>query len=83
MKTVTFDDEAYDLLRSAKLTQDESFSKVVKRVLGHGEAAGRDGWDRSFGAWGDLDDAHLARLRQGSIDAFGWTAPRKGSRDRR
>jgi predicted CopG family antitoxin len=72
MKTVTFDDEAYDLLRSAKLTPGESFSKVVKRVLGQ-----KQGWDRVFGAWADLTDEEVAAMRQRSIDAFGWTGDKK------
>lgn len=33
-KTISLDDEAYDLLKAAKLP-DESFSDVVKRALSH------------------------------------------------
>ncbi|HUR24637.1 MAG TPA: antitoxin VapB family protein [Candidatus Thermoplasmatota archaeon] len=68
MKTVTFDDEAYELLRSAKLTPKESFSHVVKRTLG-----ARASWDQSAGAWSDKTDAEVRRLRQASEETFGWT----------
>jgi len=33
MKTITLDDEAYRLLRMWKSSQQESFSRVVKRVV--------------------------------------------------
>lgn len=68
MKTVTFDDEAYELLRTAKLTPKESFSHVVKRTLGN-----KPNWEQSAGAWSEMTDAQVRRLRQDSIDTFGWT----------
>lgn len=68
MKTVTFDDEAYELLRSAKLTPKESFSHVVKRTLGH-----KPTLDQSFGAWADMTDEEVKRLRRESVETFGWT----------
>lgn len=33
MKTITLDEEAYDLLKMWKTSSKESFSKVVKRVV--------------------------------------------------
>ena len=33
MKTITLDDEAYGLLKMWKSSQQESFSRVVKRVV--------------------------------------------------
>ena len=33
MKTITLDDEAYELLKMWKRTPGESFSKVVKKVV--------------------------------------------------
>ena len=33
MKTITLDEEAYDLLKMWKTSNKESFSKVVKRVV--------------------------------------------------
>lgn len=33
MKTITLDDEAYELLKMWKRTSGESFSKVVKKVV--------------------------------------------------
>lgn len=71
MKTVTFDDEAYNLLRGAKITPKESFSSVVKRTLGED----RDGLDTSFGAWKDMSDDDVRRLRRENVEAFGWTKP--------
>jgi predicted CopG family antitoxin len=70
MKTVTFDEEAYELLRSAKLSPRESFSHVVKRTLG-----GRPHWRDSAGAWAHVTDEQVARLRRDSEETFGWTGP--------
>lgn len=67
MKTVTFDDEAYELLRRAKLTPKESFSHVVKRLAGS-----RPRWEDSFGAWSDMTKEEAARLRRESVETFGW-----------
>lgn len=67
MKTVTFDDEAYDLLRAAKLTPKESFSHVVKRTLGR-----RASWDDTAGAWSHKSADEVRRLREHSIATFGW-----------
>ncbi len=67
MKTVTFDEEAYNLLRRAKLTPKESFSQVVKRLAGS-----RPQWEDSFGGWADKSDDEIKRLRRESIEAFGW-----------
>ncbi len=71
MKTVTFDDEAYKLLRAAKLTPKESFSHVVKRMLN----PRRDALDAAFGAWANMTDEEVRRLREETIEDFGWTGP--------
>ena len=70
MKTVTFDDEAYALLRHARLRPRESFSQVVKRTLG-----GRPSWSTSAGGWADMSDDEARALRAESVEAFGWTTP--------
>lgn len=64
MKTVSFDDEAYRLLKGSKLP-DESFSDVVKRLLGQR----RDLRD-SAGAWSDVTDEEVRTLRDEAVDAF-------------
>lgn len=68
MKTVSFDDEAYKLLKGAKRTPKESFSDVVKRHFGHK----RDIED-SAGGWSDMTDEEAKQLRRETIDAFGTT----------
>lgn len=68
MKTVSFDDDAYHLLKGAKVTPGESFSDVVKRRLG----APRDLQD-SAGGWADADEGEVARLRAETVRAFGST----------
>ena len=71
MKTVSFDDRAYDLLRGAKNAGD-SFSDVVKRLLG--------GPARPIAAsargWSDMTDEELAALRRDTIGAFEPDDPR-------
>lgn len=76
MKTVSFDDEAYNLLKGAKLP-GESFSDVVKRTLGHR----RDGIRATAGAWKDMPDDLYARLKTEREETFGST--REGRRARR
>ena len=66
MKTVTFDDEAYELLRAAKLTPKESFSKVVKRTFG-----GAPTWKESAGGWSHWTDEDVRALRKETVDDFG------------
>lgn len=68
MKTVSFDDEAYDILRGLKTSPKESFSDVVKKHFGR-----RGGLDASFGGWSEKTAAEIARLRAETEDAFGWT----------
>lgn len=65
MKTVSFDDEAYRLLKGSKLPE-ESFSDVVKRLLGHRRDLGD-----SAGTWSDVTDEEVAALREETLDAFG------------
>lgn len=68
MKTVTFDDEAYEILKGLKSSPGESFSDVVKKHFGR-----RNGLEASFGAWSHMSDEDAARLRAETDDAFGWT----------
>ena len=65
MKTVSFDDEAYTLLKGAKITPKESFSDVVKRHFGQ-----RKGLEASAGGWSDMTDEEVRRLRRDTIEAF-------------
>lgn len=64
MKTVSFDDEAYRLLKGSKLP-GESFSDVVKRLLGHRRDLGD-----SAGAWSGMTDEEVEALREETLDAF-------------
>lgn len=68
MKTVTFDDEAYNLLKGAKVSPSESFSDVVKRQFGV-----RRPLADSAGGWSDMREPEVRRLRREAIDAFGTT----------
>ena len=68
MKTVSFDDEAYNLLKGAKRSPSESFSDVVKREFG----SRRDLLD-SAGAWADASDDDIEQLRDETRRAFGST----------
>lgn len=74
MKTVSFDDEAYNLLKGAKLPQ-ESFSDVVKRTLGRK----RDGIAATAGAWRDEPDP-MPKLKEDRIKTFGTTARDRDAR---
>lgn len=60
MKTVSLDEEAYELLRGAKVSRRDSFSAVVKR---HFDSRARaEDLRASFGAW-TMDDDEAADLR--------------------
>lgn len=60
MKTVSLDDEAYHLLRGAKVSRRDSFSAVVKR---HFDSRARaEDLEASFGAW-TMDDEEATELR--------------------
>lgn len=65
MKTVTLDDEAYEILAALKVDTRDSFSKVVKR---HFRKSGRI--RSSAGSWEDATDHEVAALRQESVAAF-------------
>ena len=67
MKTVTLDDEAYALLRGAKVSRRDSFSTVVKRHFDAGARA--EDLDASFGAW-SMDEADAADLRSSVRQGF-------------
>jgi predicted CopG family antitoxin len=68
MKTVSFDDEAYNLLKGAKVSPSESFSDVVKRQFG-----ARRSLADSAGGWKDVTAEEVARLRKETVEAFGTT----------
>lgn len=68
MKTVTLDDEAYELLRGLKVGTNDSFSDVVKRHFGR-----RPTLDESAGGWSDMTDGEARQLRRSMVDGFGTT----------
>ncbi|MEE9181617.1 MAG: antitoxin VapB family protein [candidate division NC10 bacterium] len=68
MKTVSFDDEAYHLLKGAKVSPRDSFSDVVKRNFGARPEV-RD----SAGSWSDVSEDRLAQLRKERRVTFGTT----------
>src|SRR5947208_14493868 len=65
MKTVTLDEEAYEILSALMVDAGDSFSKVVKR---HFSKSGRI--RSSAGSWKDSTDDEVAALRQGSRVRF-------------
>ena len=65
MKTVTLDEEAYEILAALKVDARDSFSKVVKR---HFRKSGRI--RSSAGSWEDATDDEVAALRQESLAVF-------------
>jgi predicted CopG family antitoxin len=68
MKVVTLDEEAYRLLNQAKVPPEESFSSVMKRLLGAPRAI-----EETAGSWSGMSDEDIARLRDETCDAFGTT----------
>ncbi len=68
MKTVSLDDEAYGLLKGAKLSPGDSFSDVVKRRFGSRPSV-RD----SAGSWAGVSEERLARLREERLATLGTT----------
>lgn len=60
MKTVSLDDEAYNLLKGAKVSPADSFSDVVKRHFGGKRP---DIW-ATHGAWKDMTDDEVRALRE-------------------
>lgn len=68
MKTVTLDDEAYRLLKSAKVTPKDSFSAVVKRHFD--PTSRREDMEATFGAWSGMTDAEAAALHRSVRDGF-------------
>jgi predicted CopG family antitoxin len=70
MKTVTFDEEAYEILRHLKVGPRDSFSDVVKRHLGR--LAGRKAsFEDAFGGWSDMTDEEVRRMREETVQGFG------------
>lgn len=65
MKTITLDQEAYEILAALKVDTQDSFSKVVKR---HFRRSGRI--RSSAGSWEDATDDEVAALREESIATF-------------
>jgi predicted CopG family antitoxin len=68
MKTISLDDEAYNLLRGAKLSPRDSFSDVVKRIFGV-----RPPISNSAGTWAEFSEERLQRLMRERLAAFGTT----------
>lgn len=68
MKTVTFDDEAYALLKGLKMGPGDSFSDVVKRHLGN-----RPRLEDSAGGWKHKSKRDVKRLRDETVRMFGTT----------
>ena len=68
MKTVSFDDDAYNLLKGAKISPSESFTDVIKRTFGV-----RRPLADSAGGWADMDDKETRRLRRDAVETFGTT----------
>ena len=65
MKTITLDDEAYQILAALKVDARDSFSKVVKRQF---RKSGRI--RSSAGSWEDVTDKEVAALRQETRRVF-------------
>lgn len=65
MKTITLDDEAYEILAALKVDRRDSFSKVVKRQF---RKSGRI--RSSSGTWGDMTDEEVAELREQTVRPF-------------
>jgi predicted CopG family antitoxin len=65
MKTITLDEEAYEILATLKVDARDSFSKVVKR---HFRRSGRI--RSSAGSWGDVTDDEIAALRRETVATF-------------
>jgi len=65
MKTVTLDEEAYEILASLKIDSRDSFSKLVKR---HFRKPGRI--RSSSGTWADASDQEIAALRREMVASF-------------
>lgn len=65
MKTITLDQEAYEILAALKIDPRDSFSKVVKR---HFRKSGRI--RSSAGSWDDMSDDEAVALRRETLLTF-------------
>jgi len=65
MKTITLDQEAYEILAGLKVDARDSFSKVVKR---HFRKSCRI--RSSAGSWHDVTDDEVAALRRETVTTF-------------
>ena len=63
-KTITIDEEAYDRLRRARRTPDESFSRVIKRAHWPGAPKTAAAFLESLKNLPVLDEETLERLEQ-------------------
>lgn len=67
MKTISLDEDAYDLLRGAKVSRKDSFSAVVKRHFDSRTRA--EDLEASFGAW-TMGDEEAGELRSSVREGF-------------
>ncbi len=63
-KTISVDLEAYERLRAARRSPDESFSQVIKRARWRNEAATAGALLDALGELPTADDEVLARLEE-------------------
>lgn len=67
VKTVTLDDEAYRLLRGAKVRRGDSFSDVVRR---HFKGPGSEWIQATAGVWSEMTDDDVEQMRRAARSGF-------------